>query len=466
MRLAICMIVKNEEAHLQRCLQSIRGLGEIWILDTGSTDRTCDIARRFTDKVFENEYTWNDSFCEARNYILDKCDADWILSIDADEYLEHGAAVHAGVIKAIEDSEIHGANVINVILKAENADTTHMFPRLFKKSACRWKGAIHNYLSISEENNSDLTIVYGYSEAHRKDPDRAFRILSKEVMLPNRVRELYYFAREYWYRKNYVEAIEWYKKYLKVATWVPEMADAYLMIARCYVKLNKYMLARQHAALAINLNADFKEALNFMGDLTGPKNSAKWYKWAYEATNQNVLFVNDIRSAREKQLEKCIPDLFNYKSVLYIGANTHRQQILKDFRNHGYEIDIVEPFEDNCKFCALIPGVANVWESIIQDFNLDIKYDIVFWWHGPEHIDKEEYEKTFAKIESLANKYVVFGVPWGINPQDAIDGNDYEIHRTYVYPEDFQKYGYQTDTIGVKDTFNNNLIAYKKIQEE
>lgn len=460
MRLAICMIVKNESAHLDRCLQSVQGLGDIYIVDTGSIDNTCEIARKYTDKVFENEYKWNDSFAEARNYVLDKCDADWVLSIDADEFLVDQGAV----LKALDN--VGNYNTVNVTLKAERHNSTHKFPRLFKRAACRWQGAIHNYLNVSEENNSDIVIVFGYSEAHKKDPDRAFRILSKEVEKPGKVRELYYLAREYVYRGKYTEAIDWYKKYLQVSKWVPEMADAYLMIAKSYIKLGKYMLARQHLVLAINLNNDFKEALELMGWLTGPKNSAKWYKWAHEANNDNVLFINDTRTPRDMQLITCIPDVFKYKSVLYIGAHEGRMEMLKDFRNFGYIIDIVEPFDKNVEYCKLIPGVDNVYLSTIQDFKPNKKYDIIFWWHGPEHISEGEINSTFKHIENMGMKFVILGCPWGKYEQTAIKGNDYEIHQKHWYPEELNRLGYKTNTIGTVDVKGSNLLAWKQLQGE
>jgi len=464
MRLAICMIVKNEEAHLERCLKSVQGLGDIYILDTGSIDRTCEIARKYTDKVFENEYKWNDNFAEARNYIKAKANADWIFSIDADEYLEQGQAVHHAFHKIIEDMELHGVNTMNVILKAEGTGATHTFPRLFRKSI-DWKGAIHNYLSVSEQNKCDITIIYGYSEAHKKDPDRSLRILTKECEDPKKVREKFYLAREYWYRKDYQTAINWYDKYLQVAWWGPEMADANLMRARCYLAMKNYKMARRACLDAININADYKEALHFMAGLTGPNSSARWSQFADLATNKNVLFVNDIKDEREYQLDRCIPDLFKFKTVLYVGANTHRCHILPTFRNRGYEIDIVEPHKPNCDYYTGVIGIRNTYNVTIQEFNPEDKYDVVFWWHGPEHVKKEELESTLKHIESMTKKYVVLGCPWGNNPQEAIDGNYFEIHRSSMYVEDFEKLGYNVDTIGTKDNWNSNLIAWKKLEE-
>ncbi|GAG44849.1 unnamed protein product [marine sediment metagenome] len=90
MKISASMIVKNEEVCLEKCLQSIKDLDEIVILDTGSTDKTGEIAQKYTNKYYANEYKWNDNFAEARNLSLSKCTGDFILTIDADEWLEEG----------------------------------------------------------------------------------------------------------------------------------------------------------------------------------------------------------------------------------------------------------------------------------------------------------------------------------------------------------------------------------------
>lgn len=83
-KISLCMIVKNEEKHLENCLNSIRDLAdEIIIVDTGSTDRTKEIAKNYTDKIFD--FQWNESFSEARNFSLSQATKDWILILDADE---------------------------------------------------------------------------------------------------------------------------------------------------------------------------------------------------------------------------------------------------------------------------------------------------------------------------------------------------------------------------------------------
>lgn len=87
MTISLCMIVRNEEAVLARCLESIRHVvDEIIIVDTGSTDRTIDIAERYDARV--SDYTWDGSFSNARNYAIKQAAMDWILIMDADSEFE------------------------------------------------------------------------------------------------------------------------------------------------------------------------------------------------------------------------------------------------------------------------------------------------------------------------------------------------------------------------------------------
>lgn len=88
MLLSIGMIVKNEERYLERCLTALQPVlkaidSELIIADTGSTDRTVEIAEKFTDNVFHFE--WINDFAAARNFTLEKAQGEWFMFIDADE---------------------------------------------------------------------------------------------------------------------------------------------------------------------------------------------------------------------------------------------------------------------------------------------------------------------------------------------------------------------------------------------
>ena len=95
-RLSVCLIAKNEEQFLEQCLQSVRDIAwQIVVVDTGSTDRTVEIAKKFNAEV--HFFAWNDDFSAARNEALKHATGDWVLSLDADEELlpEHRRTILA-----------------------------------------------------------------------------------------------------------------------------------------------------------------------------------------------------------------------------------------------------------------------------------------------------------------------------------------------------------------------------------
>ena len=84
--LSLCMIVKDEEAVLGRCLESLKGAAEeIIVVDTGSADRTKAIAAGYTDKIYD--FRWNDDFSAARNFAVSRATGDYWMWLDADDVL-------------------------------------------------------------------------------------------------------------------------------------------------------------------------------------------------------------------------------------------------------------------------------------------------------------------------------------------------------------------------------------------
>ena len=85
--ISLCMIVKNEQNVLERCLDSLNGLyEELIIVDTGSTDDTKKIASRYTNAVYD--FVWIDDFSAARNFAFSCCTQQYIYTVDADEVLD------------------------------------------------------------------------------------------------------------------------------------------------------------------------------------------------------------------------------------------------------------------------------------------------------------------------------------------------------------------------------------------
>jgi len=138
----VCLIVKNEGRCLTRCLESVRTVAdEIIVVDTGSTDRTVEIARAYTSKVFF--HPWNDDFSEARNVSLNHATCDWVLQMDADEVLEQE---DIPLLRRVIQGKDYVA--VNVALYNTLPDglSVHYFPRLFRRGKAHYEGIVHEQL--------------------------------------------------------------------------------------------------------------------------------------------------------------------------------------------------------------------------------------------------------------------------------------------------------------------------------
>ncbi len=148
--ISACLIVKNEEELLPGCLDSIRSwVDELIIVDTGSTDRTIEIARSYGAKVYE--HPWEGSFSKARNFSLQYATKDWLFIIDADErvYAEDIPQIIAAVNQP--DGDVITTNVYNVY--EEFKDVVVFLPshRFFRRSLnVHYEGIVHNQLCVPE----------------------------------------------------------------------------------------------------------------------------------------------------------------------------------------------------------------------------------------------------------------------------------------------------------------------------
>jgi glycosyltransferase involved in cell wall biosynthesis len=176
-KISCCMIVKNEEAFLAKCLESVRlHVDEIVIVDTGSTDGTVDIAGRYTDRVYF--HPWENSFSKARNYSLSHASGDWIFVIDADEELlpASGPALRQSVAGAGSADALF----VNITSTYSNGKKTarHNLERIFRNSrGIRFEGIVHNRLvGAKEVAGSKVELMhYGYDLNEKKRHEKFLR---------------------------------------------------------------------------------------------------------------------------------------------------------------------------------------------------------------------------------------------------------------------------------------------------
>jgi hypothetical protein len=173
-----------------------------------------------------------------------------------------------------------------------------------------------------------------------------------------------------------------------------------------------------------------------------------------------------VESARLAQLQRFAPQvLTGGGTLLYVGASPRRAQFLERLMA-THRVTLLEIWPANADyFRQKGPGLEVVCGDVRQVAKLALpvdRYDVAFWWHGPEHIRDSELAAALAGLEQRA-RMVVIGCPWGASRQVAIDGNAHQQHVATLYPADLQARGYRVDTIGVVNGGSrSNLLGVKQ----
>ncbi len=245
--ISLCMIVKNEEMHIARCLDSVAGLvEEIIIVDTGSTDRTVEIASGYTPKVYS--YPWKDDFADARNESFSRASMDYCMWMDADDILEEEERD-----KFLELKQSLPPDVDMVMMKyhtsfdeAGKPSFSYFRERWIRNDErYRWIGTVHEVIPPNGR------IIYSHiGICHKKmgagDPDRNLNIYRKmlaegKILEP---RQQYYYGRELYYHKQYEEAVSVLESFLILPEgWVENKIEACSICADCYSRMGQEQTA-------------------------------------------------------------------------------------------------------------------------------------------------------------------------------------------------------------------------------
>lgn len=214
---SLCMIVKNEERILKRCLDSIADLmDEIIIVDTGSSDRTKEIAAEYTDKIYDFE--WIHDFAAARNFAFSKAQMDYIYSADADEVLDEENRsrfrdLKEALLPEIDIVQMKYGNQLQ-FGTVYNYDEEYR-PKLFKRlRTFRWTEAIHEtVLTEPVIYDSDIIIKHMPETSHAQRDFSAFlRLTGRGEILSKRLQNFY--AKELFIsggEKDFLDAADYFE---------------------------------------------------------------------------------------------------------------------------------------------------------------------------------------------------------------------------------------------------------------
>ncbi|MEE3466907.1 MAG: glycosyltransferase [Eubacterium sp.] len=241
MEISVCIITKNERKKLERCLTCLKPSGfELVVVDTGSEDGSVDMARGFTDSVFD--FCWIDDFAAAKNYAISKAKHDMVLIVDSDEYWIEGQ-----IEPFLQQVEKYNAYVGRITrresFRTETGDKGESIvgaERVFDRRRYHFAGRIHEQVvegSVFDENRDDTrdairrqkspVKVYdtgllfdhdgydGTQEDRKKKAERNLRLLMDEHRLvPEDVYIIYQIAKSVYFTDGATEAIRWYEKAL------------------------------------------------------------------------------------------------------------------------------------------------------------------------------------------------------------------------------------------------------------
>jgi glycosyltransferase involved in cell wall biosynthesis len=242
--ISLCMIVKNEEPTLQRCLGSVAGIpDEIVIVDTGSDDATKAVAATFTSRVVD--FDWVDDFSAARNYAFAQATMEWIMWLDADDVLLPDDRTKLLRLKDMLGGDIDAVSTLyhTAFDESGNVLQTSRLLRLVRRSKnFTWSGVVHETLRSDTEFrylNSDIVVTHkkpaGRSEA---EPSRRnLEIYEKQLSAGRQLgpADVLHYARELQKNGEFAAAIPQYRQFLE---WPGADLDVALLalhkLATCY----------------------------------------------------------------------------------------------------------------------------------------------------------------------------------------------------------------------------------------
>ncbi|WP_010275972.1 tetratricopeptide repeat-containing glycosyltransferase family 2 protein [Paenibacillus senegalensis] len=234
---SLCMIVKNEEDALPRCLESVRDIvDEIVIVDTGSDDRTKEIAAAFTPLIYDFE--WIHDFAAARNYSFDKATQEYCMWLDADDILLPDDARKLLQLKEALDPAIDAVTMDYAAVVDNDGTVLDRVRRnrLLKRARqFRWEGVVHEDIPVDEALvlNSDIRVTHRKSRPVTTRNLDIYRYHLSRGMRLN-LNHLYHYARELHHHKHYEEAVPVYRQFIAGSQDLDSTISAMQRLADCY----------------------------------------------------------------------------------------------------------------------------------------------------------------------------------------------------------------------------------------
>lgn len=327
--ISVCIIVKNEEETIERILScAIQFADEIIVVDTGSTDKTKALARKFTPHIYD--FKWCNNFAKARNFSFSKATKDYIMWLDADDYITPQAIANLNALK----TTLINTNEDTIYLPYqtafnENGACTFFYlrERIVKNlPVFVWHDPIHEVLTPYGKTATYNNIPIQHRKIKQNEKERNLKIYKalKESGHQFSARQQFYYANELFYNNYNAQAISAYKTFLKMPNaFIENKLQAKINIAKIYNAQNKPALALQSLFDTFLLNLPRSETLCEIGHTyLSQKQYEKaiyYYNLAIQTPNQNTFAFVDLNCYAyipHLQIALCYYFLGNFKTAL------------------------------------------------------------------------------------------------------------------------------------------------------
>jgi len=347
--ISLCMIVKNEEDSIGRCLESIYQLvDEINIIDTGSNDQTKKIASNYTDRIYDFE--WVHDFSKARNYAFEKATKDYILWLDADDVFLEEDQQKLLALKLNLESSVDSVTMKYILATDEYGNVTSSLRRnrlVKRRNGFRWIGAVHEYLEVwGNIMNSEVAVTH---KSIHHDSDRNLKIYERKLLTGEEFspRDLYYFANELKDHQQFKRAVEFYEKFLSTEKgWIEDNIAACRNLADCYHEIFDKERMIKSLLRSLTYTAPRPEICCRLAHYFIEKNDYQsavfWYDSAAktEVTSDNLGIQNQAYSTWIPHIQLCVcyDALGDYEKANHHNelAGTYRPNDPKYLHNKEY----------------------------------------------------------------------------------------------------------------------------------
>ena len=288
MELSLCMIVRNEEKRLGKCLDSVAAaVDEIVILDTGSQDGTKEIAMRYTPHV--QDYIWQDDFAAARNASFALATKPFILWLDADDVIDPPQLQKLMELKETLNDDIDAVMMPYHYAFSRCGEPTLIFEReriVRREAGFLFSGMVHEAMNVSGHViHADIAVrhtgEHGAS-SNRRNLAIYDSWIGRGMQLS--ARDQYYYARELRNAGEYARALQAYDAFLAMDGWTVNRQDALRERGECLDCLDRHVQARRSYFAALEEGEPRAETLCALGESFFKEGklraAAAWYRAA------------------------------------------------------------------------------------------------------------------------------------------------------------------------------------------